>query len=460
MTLTAIGLMIAAALGSWLFRTRRADALLVFSIIALFGLQMSSDAGSVVLPVAGLILIVGVWWIVAGSAEPIAAPDVRTLALIGGAAVLMSVVFGGVNVLPVLAAVGVAIVGVSAVSSLNSIAPESDMVRKRFAVAYIVLIVLLLAVLKFFPAQQAITARIGFSPNLIGFSYIAFRLMHVLLDYRSGRIKTLNLRDFALYVLFFPAIPAGPIDRIEHFSKELALENRAENRLDSARIREAGTRIGWGVFKKFVLADSLYFLAMSPRLVEQNQHAATMWVMVYAYALYIFLDFSGYIDIAIGIGQLAGIRLPENFNRPYAQRNISAFWNNWHITLSTWFRNYFFTPLSRTLMATPLKANRNAIILIAQLSTMILIGLWHGAAINFVLWGAWHGIGLWMHRVITERPRVKAWDAFVAERPMLARIVHAGSVLATFHYVALGWIFFALPDLRLIGRAFGMLFGG
>jgi alginate O-acetyltransferase complex protein AlgI len=182
-----------------------------------------------------------------------------------------------------------------------------------------------------------------------------------------------------------------------------------------------------------------------------------MWLMVYAYAFRLFFDFSGYSDIAIGIGMLSGIRLPENFTAPYTKRNITAFWNSWHITLSTWFRNYFFTPLSRALMGTPLRSRRLLIIFVAQVCTMILIGMWHGIALNFVLWGAWHGIGLWAHHWITEHSR--DWDEYVQARPRLARAIHILSVLVTFHYVALGWIFFTLPDLGLILKAFAALLG-
>jgi len=191
--------------------------------------------------------------------------------------------------------------------------------------------------------------------------------------------------------------------------------------------------------------------------VQAEANPALWWLMLYAYAFRIYFDFAGYVDIAIGIGRLAGIGLPENFRAPYLKRNIAQFWNSWHITLSTWFRLYFFTPLSRTLMGTPLRAQKLLVIFIAQISTMILIGLWHGVALNFVLWGAWHGVGLWLHRTLTERTR--GWDEFVAARPVLARIVGVLSVLVTFHFVALGWVFFALGDPALIVRALRGLFG-
>ncbi|MCC7449553.1 MAG: MBOAT family protein, partial [Anaerolineae bacterium] len=215
-----------------------------------------------------------------------------------------------------------------------------------------------------------------------------------------------------------------------------------------------------GLFKKFVIADTLARMALSPLLVNQMSAATSpvsVWLMLYAFTFQIYFDFSGYTDIAIGIGKLAEITLPENFNRPYTRRNITVFWNNWHITLSTWFRNYFFTPFSRFLMQTPLKSRRLTIIFVAQVCTMVLIGLWHGANINFILWGLWHGVGLWFHKWLTDHTR--SWDEYVQARPRLAKTVEVLSILTTFHFVALGWLFFALPDLRLIIKALGGLIG-
>jgi D-alanyl-lipoteichoic acid acyltransferase DltB (MBOAT superfamily) len=332
--------------------------------------------------------------------------------------------------------------------------------RRRIAVGFVGLIVALLVVLKLPALQNAVTGVV--SPTLIldwqwlGFSYIAFRLMHVLLDFRSGKLQPVSLQDFALYAIFFPALPAGPIDRAEHFVRELAQPATTD------RIAEGAIRIGMGLFKKFVLADSLASIALSSQLVAEANRSlpGTMWLILYAYAFRIYFDFAGYSDLAIGIALLAGINLPENFTSPYTKRNITAFWNSWHITLSTWFRNYFFTPFSRAMMSPSsgwLRNHRMLIILLAQVSTMVLIGLWHGIAVNFVLWGLWHGLGLWFHRWLTERSR--RWNEYVLERPRLAQGVHILSVLATFHFVALGWIFFALPDLNLIGKAFAGLVG-
>lgn len=331
--------------------------------------------------------------------------------------------------------------------------------RRRMALMAIFSIVGIFAVLKL-PALQTASAaalNIGQTFAWIGFSYLAFRLLHVLLDFRSGRLKQLSLPQFVLYALFFPAIAAGPIARLEQFSQALGTP------LSADRLMHGALRLMRGLFKKFVLADSIALMALSPQLASDAltgtlSGTLMLWLALYAYAFRLFWDFSGYTDIAIGIGIWAGIKLPENFDAPYLKRNLQAFWNSWHMTLSAWFRAYFFMPASRELLRTPLKAWREGVVLVAQLSTMILIGLWHGASLNFVLWGAWHGIGLWLFRQWSAR--AARWDAFVQARPPLARLIGVLSVLLTFHYVALGWVFFALPEPELIGKVLRGLLGG
>jgi len=462
MTLTAIALMLLAALLVWLVPARRFDLLLIISIFALFALQSEPSAYALALPTLTITLVVGTWWLVTANPSP---ADVRTLIGIAAITFLSAVIFRFsldlvLRFIPAFACVGLTAVGVRAMLPAASLTAEaSEAGRRRLALLLILGIVGLFVILKI-PALQAVVST-SISPSLplnwawLGFSYIAFRLIHVLLDYRIGRLSAVSLRDFALYVVFFPAITAGPIARIEQFTAELA---PAEPRtLDSDRLLSGFTRLGIGLFKKFVLADTLALISLNPTLVAQNHSAAVMWIMLYAYAFQLFFDFSGYIDMVIGIGRLAGITLPENFASPYTKRNLTAFWNSWHITLSTWARLYFFAPLSRTLMGTPLKRYKQLVIFTAQVSTMILIGLWHGVALNFILWGAWHGVGLWLNRYLTERSR--GWDAFVRERPALARVVHGLSVLFTFHFVAIGWLFFALPSTSLIIKALRQLVG-
>jgi alginate O-acetyltransferase complex protein AlgI len=280
--------------------------------------------------------------------------------------------------------------------------------------------------------------------------------MALLLDYRAGRLpkEKLSLRDAITYALFFPAFTAGPIDRVQRFAPEL----QQAKPLDSARLVEGGTRIAVGVFKKFIIADSLALVAMKPDLIERANGVSSLWILVYLYSLQIFFDFSGYSDVAIGLGRLYGITLPENFDRPYIQRNLQQFWQRWHITLSTWFRVYWFTPFSRTLIRSAYKIPQWVIVLLSQLTTMFLIGMWHGVTLNFAVWGLWHGVGLFLHKTLADN--TKSWLKRVNERAWSRRLMYVGSVFVTFHFVTLGWVFFDLPhvsdSLDLFLRLFGL----
>ena len=288
----------------------------------------------------------------------------------------------------------------------------------------------------------------------LGFSYIAFRLIHVLRDKsrshqfaHSGgerdkqmrHLPELSLPEFATYVVFFPSLAAGPIDRAERFAQDL----RSDFALSQDEVLLAGQRIFLGLFKKFVVADALALIALNDSLATQVRTTGWMWISVYAYAFQIYFDFSGYTDIAIGIARLVGIKLPENFAAPYTQPNLTQFWNSWHMTLTQWFRSYFFNPFNRWM-----RGFKNipawSMILTGQVATMSLIGLWHGITLNFILWGVWHGLGLFLQN---------RWSDFVhrrfpdlGENTRLQPIFQIGSILLTFHFVALGWVFFALGE--------------
>ena len=205
----------------------------------------------------------------------------------------------------------------------------------------------------------------------LGFSYVAFRLLHTILDRNAGRLPAVPLADYVNYVIFFPAFTAGPIDRLERFIRDL----HDPLPLDRQGWLDAGTRFFVGLFKKFVIADALAWIALNDVFAEQVSSPLWMWVLLYSYSLRIYFDFSGYTDIAIGLGRLLGVRLPENFASPYLKPNLSQFWNSWHMTLTQWFRSYFFNPLTRALRSGKPPAPAVLTILIAQVSTMVLIGL-------------------------------------------------------------------------------------
>ena len=288
----------------------------------------------------------------------------------------------------------------------------------------------------------------------LGFSYIAFRLLHVLRDHQSGRLIAASFMDFLTYILFFPAITAGPIDRIERFTSKLHKASAPS----AGEYFTGAKRIVLGVFQKFVLADGLAVIALNSTNAALTHSVPWLWALVFAFSLRLYFDFAGYTDVAIGIGLIAGIQLPENFDRPYLKTNIGAFWNSWHMTLANWFRAYVFNPLTRALRKGRSRMNPALIILIGQLVTMTLIGLWHGVTWNYALWGVWHALGLFIHN---------RWVAFLSARrdripPAFhkSRAMRTVSLVLTFNFVALGWVWFALPNVQMSWDILTRMFGG
>jgi alginate O-acetyltransferase complex protein AlgI len=371
--------------------------------------------------------------------------------------------------------------------------------------AWIVLLLALLVVLKLPALAQlagaGLRALMGQEASLatatdlrwLGFSYVAFRLVSTLRERQNGRLPLVTLQEYVIYVIFFPAYTAGPIDRLERFVKDLRVgwvSQPTKANTGSATARDpkatggnlkiaqsgsatardpkttagdpkdyliAGERLVMGLFKKFVVADGLALAALNATNAAQVHSTGWTWVLLYAYSLQIFFDFSGYTDIAIGLGRLLGITLPENFNAPYLKPNLTQFWNNWHMTLTQWFRAYYFNPFTRWLRTGGRKLSAAVIIFITQITTFVLIGLWHGITWNFVLWGAWHGLGLFAQNRYSEWARPRLPD--LSARPALKQGLALAGGLLTFHYVALGWVWFALPSAGLSWQVFLKLFG-
>lgn len=293
----------------------------------------------------------------------------------------------------------------------------------------------------------------GLDIRWLGISYVAFRLIATLRDRQTGRLPAMTLQEYMTYVIFFPAFTAGPIDRPERFLKDL----RAVVPFTSLDALEGGRRLVTGIFAKFVLADGLAFFALSSGNSAKIQTTGWLWVAVVAYSLRIYLDFSGYTAIAIGLARWLGIHLPENFNRPYLKPNLTQFWNNWHMTLTQWFRAYYFNPLTRALRSRKKPLPPGRVIFITQVTTMILIGLWHGGTVNFVIWGLWHGLGQFVQNRYSDRTR--GWMAKLDQNPRRKQAYTVLSTAVTFAYVSLGWVWFVLPDPQAAFSVFERLVG-
>jgi D-alanyl-lipoteichoic acid acyltransferase DltB (MBOAT superfamily) len=262
------------------------------------------------------------------------------------------------------------------------------------------------------------------------------------IDIYRRQLQPARPLDLALYLSFFPHLLAGPIVRGNELLPQLR-HRRDPRAVDYSR---ALWLIMAGLFKKVVISSYVSSAIVQPVFTAPAQHSAPEAIFAaWGYAVQIYCDFSGYTDIAIGLALLLGIRFPINFDAPYTARNLQDFWRRWHITLSRWLRDYLYIPLGGS-SGSEARTVRNVVI------TMVLGGLWHGAAWTFVFWGALHGIGQAVGHV-RRRSRVRRGLPAVAEGPVRIWVQR----FVTFQFVCLGWVFFNASGLSdafaVLGRA-------
>lgn len=293
----------------------------------------------------------------------------------------------------------------------------------------------------FIESAASVLSAVGFEPHLtvlkvilpIGISFYTFKTMTYTIDIYRGKMKpTESFIDYALFTSFFPQILAGPIERASNLLPQISKPRT----LSRERVLAGLGLILLGYFKKVAIADTLAPLVGKIFDAPESMSSGQLWTGVYGYTLQIYGDFSGYTDIARGIACILGFDTMVNFNAPYLSRNITEFWRRWHISLSTWFRDYLYVPLGGNRLG-PARTYANLFI------TMLLCGLWHGAAWTFVLWGAIHGIGLMVHRVVLggRKPDL-SWPKTAG-----GWAKDIGSAFLTFHFVALAWVIFRAPTL-------------
>lgn len=277
----------------------------------------------------------------------------------------------------------------------------------------------------------------------IGISFFTFQAITYLVDTWRGSVRPVSLLDFAVYLAFFPHLVAGPIVRASEFLPQL--RGRGDPRsIESAR---AFRLITMGLFKKVVVSSYLATAIVDPVFGAPGHHTnVEVLFAVYAYAIQIYADFSGYTDIAIGCALLLGITFPPNFDSPYTAHSLQDFWHRWHMTLSRFLRDYLYVPLG---------GNRGGHVYRNLILVMVIGGLWHGAAWTFVVWGMIHGGVLAFERWVPERRRALG---FAEPRDTPGhRLVRW---LITFHVVCLAWVFFRSPDFGVAGEMLGRLLTG
>ncbi len=277
----------------------------------------------------------------------------------------------------------------------------------------------------------------------VGISFYTFQTLSYTLDIYRRELRAIHdPLDFALFVAFFPQLVAGPIER----ARRLLPRVTNPRTIDPDRIASGGWLILWGLYKKTVIADHLAVIVDAVYRPGAAPTGGEVLVATYAFAFQIYCDFSGYSDIARGVARWFGFELMVNFRRPYFSRNPAELWQRWHISLSTWLRDYLYISLGGNRRG-PRKALRNLML------TMLLGGLWHGAAWTFLVWGAFHGAWLAIHRVL--RPRLAILGQRVA---LLGRVGPALSLAVTFHLVCLAWLFFRAHSVVQAGSLLSALF--
>ena len=270
----------------------------------------------------------------------------------------------------------------------------------------------------------------------VGISFFVFQSMSYTIDIYRGHIRPLERwTDYLFYLSFFPQLVAGPIVRAKDFIPQI--------RKPLLVTREMfGTAIGFiiiGLVKKAIISDYISLNFVDRIFDEPALYSGFECLMgIYGYALQIYCDFSGYSDMAIGIALLLGFRFPKNFDAPYKSATITEFWRRWHISLSSWLRDYLYISLG---------GNRKGKVrtYLNLLITMVLGGMWHGAAVRFVLWGALHGVALAVHKMwLTIVPWAKA------DGKSMSPLMRVLATIFTFHIVCLGWLLFRAEDMQIV----------
>ena len=269
----------------------------------------------------------------------------------------------------------------------------------------------------------------------LGLSFYTFQVLSYVIDVYKFKYKAeSNIKDLALYFIMFPQLASGPIMRFDEIKPQMGPKP-----VSLSMMSHGAERFIAGLFKKVVIANSLAELWNTIKLMpNSNMSLLTSWVGILAFTFYIYFDFSGYMDMAIGVANMFGYRLRENFDYPYISRSVSEFWRRWHMTLGRWFRDYIYIPLGGSKEGT-----RKYII--ATMTVWFVTGLWHGASWNFILWGMYFGVLIIIEKLFTER--------FMSKLPNIIRNI------ITMVLVIIGWVIFDTQDISVTLKYIGTMFG-
>lgn len=265
----------------------------------------------------------------------------------------------------------------------------------------------------------------------VGLSFYVLRCISYSIDLYKNKIELSSLLDYSLYISFFPQLLSGPLARPGAFISQL--KGGEARILDNSELYFS--KIFIGLFKKLTIATAMGNIVDPIFTIPQNFSSLEILFAVYAYAIQIYCDFSGYSDMAIGIAGLLGFKSPDNFKTPYAALSIQEFWHRWHISFSTWLRDYVYIPLGGNRYGN-LRRSINGI------TTMLISGLWHGAGVNFLIWGGIHGVSLETEKFIKKNTTP---DKSSNKKSLFRNIT---SWIITFHIISIAWIFFRLESFK------------
>ena len=301
------------------------------------------------------------------------------------------------------------------------------------------------------PSEGTGASRIIF---MVGVSYFSFKMIHFIVESFKRKIERLSFPNYLAYILFFPSFISGPINRYNQFTEHMDACVPTDLKND---LRIGAERIVHGLFKKFVLVQIVHPFVLTndaPALAGLSPGAAL--VGLYAYALYFYFDFSGYSDLAIGSARLMGVQLPENFDNPFLRRNIRELWTNWHMSLTGWLVDYIYWPLVRKMRSAGYFREHPVLLSnVGMIVTFVVCGMWHGEAPHFLIWGAYHGLGIAVLTVYQRQKRkVKNTRLQGYFRSKFSLV--AGAIV-TFNFFAIGLAFFVLDlrNLKTLWESFG-----
>lgn len=267
--------------------------------------------------------------------------------------------------------------------------------------------------------------------SFLGVSYMSFRAVQVLIESYDGRIKQLDFWDFSYFLLFFPSVSSGPIDRYRRFAADLHAEPDAEEY--RVMLQSGVWKLMTGALYNFVFANLIWQFWLT-RLPEHGFFAA--WSYLYGYTFYMFFNFAGYSRMAIGTAYVLGVKLPENFDRPFLSCDMKQFWSRWHISLSTWLRDYVYTRFCMAALRGKWFSSQRTSSYLGYLLTMTLMGLWHGLTPAYLVYGVYHGLLMGVNEALDTK-----WKRFKKLKKQPA--ARAAMTVVTFHLFGFGLLIFS-----------------